>query len=89
MCTFDIIFWSVQLTHYYVYTIFGVPQLSNVCNWQFKKISLLYIQTLHNDCSHIEDVYGQRRSRAEFGFFIIVNAGNVHNLQKMQSIYIC
>ena len=38
-----------------------------VCNLQFKPISFLHIQTLHNDCSPIEDVHRGRRSRAEFG----------------------
>ena len=38
-----------------------------VCNLQFKPISFLYIQTLHNDCSLTEDVHRRRRSRAEFG----------------------
>ena len=28
-----------------------------VCNLYFKQILLLYIQTLHNDCSLIEDVH--------------------------------
>ena len=38
-----------------------------VCNLQFKQISFLYIQTLYNDCSHIEDVHQRCRSRTEFG----------------------
>ena len=38
-----------------------------VCNLQFKPISLLYIQILHNECSSIENVQRRRRSRAEFG----------------------
>ena len=38
-----------------------------VCNLLFKQISFIYIQTLHNDCSHIEDVHRRCRSRAEFG----------------------
>ena len=42
-----------------------------VCNLLFKQISFLYIQTLHNDCSHIEDVHRRRRSRAEFGLVVI------------------
>ena len=33
-------------------------------------ISFLYIQTLHNDCSHIEDVPQRCRSRAEFGLVV-------------------
>ena len=37
------------------------------CNLYLKQISFLYIQTLHNDCSHIEDVQRRGRSRAEFG----------------------
>ena len=34
------------------------------------QFSFLYIQTLHNGCSDIEDVHWQRRSRAEFGLVI-------------------
>ena len=30
-----------------------------------------YIQTLHNDCSHIEDVHRRCRSRADFGLVLI------------------
>ena len=33
---------------------FGVPSL---CNLQLQKFSFLFIQTLYNDCSHIEDVH--------------------------------
>ena len=40
---------------------------SFVCNLYLKQILILYIQTLHNDCSHIEDVHWRRRSRAEIG----------------------
>ena len=32
----------------------GVPSL---CNLYLQQYSLLYIQTLHDDCSHIEDVH--------------------------------
>ena len=32
----------------------GVPSL---CNLKLEQYSILYIQTLHNDCSHIEDVH--------------------------------
>ena len=32
----------------------GVPSL---CNLKLQEYSILYIQTLHNDCSHIEDVH--------------------------------
>ena len=43
-----------------------------VCNLLYKQISFLYIQTLHNDFSHIEDVDRRCRSRAEFGLIITV-----------------
>ena len=33
---------------------FGVPSL---CNLQLQQFSFLYVQTLPNDCSHIEDVH--------------------------------
>ena len=47
---------------------------SFVCNLYLKHISFLYIQTLRNDCSHIEDIHQRRRSRAEFGlvFFLLL-----------------
>ena len=41
-----------------------------VCNKQFKPIPFLYIQTLHADCSPIDDVHRRRRSRAEFGLVV-------------------
>ena len=31
LCTFDNLFGSVELRHYYVYTTFGVLTLSNLC----------------------------------------------------------
>ena len=42
-----------------------------VCDWQFKQTAFLCIQTLHNDCAHIEDVNQRRRSRAEFGLIFL------------------
>ena len=54
-----------------------------VCNLQFKPISFLYIQTLDNDCSPIEDVHRQCRSRAEFGRVSKVNkSGYNENMKK-------
>ena len=32
----------------------GVPSL---CNLKLEQYSILYIQNLHNDCSHIEDMH--------------------------------
>ena len=48
---------------------------SFVCNLYLKQILILYIQTLHNDCSHIEDVHRRRRSRAEFGLVSLIVLG--------------
>ena len=48
---------------------------SFVCNLYLKQILILYIQTLHNDCSHIEDVHQQRRFRAEFGLVSLIVLG--------------
>ena len=31
--------------------------MSGLCNLCLQQFSLFYIQTLHNDCSHIEDVH--------------------------------
>ena len=43
-----------------------------VCYLKLKPISFLYIQTLHNDWSPIEDVHRRRRSSAEFGLVCLV-----------------
>ena len=43
-----------------------------LCNLYLKQISFLYIGTLHDDCSHIEDVHRGCRSRAEFGLVLIL-----------------
>ena len=40
----------------------------SVCNLYLKQISFLYIRTLHNDCSHIEE---QVRSIAVFGLVLL------------------
>ena len=53
-----------------------------VCYLQFKQISFLYVQTLHNDCSHTEDVHRRRRSRAEFGHVLSPLSVEIHfNIQ--------
>ena len=44
----------------------GVPSL---CNLKLQQYSILYIQTLHNDCSHIEDVHLLFCARFIFFFF--------------------
>ena len=69
LCTFDLILFLGLLN---LDIVTSTPLLKClhylfVCNLQFKPISFLYIQTLHNDCSPIEDVHRRRRSRAEFG----------------------
>ena len=65
--TFDNIFGIVELGHYYVYTTFGVlTQFICVLSVIQTDFVPLYIQTLHNDCSHIDDVHWRRRSKTEF-----------------------
>ena len=44
----------------------GVPSL---CTLKLEQYSILYIQTLHNDCSHIEDVHLLFCARFIFFFF--------------------
>ena len=49
------LFWRVlNLDIFSIRNAKGVPRL---CNLNLKQYSILYIQTLHNDCSHIEDVH--------------------------------
>ena len=44
--------------------------VSCVLSVSAQQISFLYVGTLRNDCSHIEDVQRQRRSRVEFGLVL-------------------
>ena len=57
-CTRFIIFFTfltgVELRHFSIRKAKGVPSL---CNLKPEQYSILYIQNLHNDCSHIEDVH--------------------------------
>ena len=66
LCTFDNIFGIIELRHYYVYTTFGVLTSFICVQSAIQTDSFPFIQTLHNDCSPIEDVHRRRRSRAEF-----------------------
>ena len=45
---------DVELRHFSIKNVQGVPSL---CNLQLQQYSLLFIQTLLNGCSHIEDVH--------------------------------
>ena len=49
---------------------FGVPSL---CNLLLQKFSFLFIQTLQNDCSYIEDVH--LLFCAHFIFFLLIFDG--------------
>ena len=79
LCTFDNVLGIFELTHYYFYTTFNLECLHClfVCNLQFKPISFLYIQTLQNDCSPIEEVNPWRRSRAEFGLVFVLEQDSI------------
>ena len=44
----------MNLDIFYIRNAKGVPSL---CNLQLQQYSFLYIHTLHDDCSHIEDVH--------------------------------
>ena len=45
---------GVELRRFFLPRSLGVPSL---CNLYLQQYSILYIQTLHDDCSHIEDVH--------------------------------
>ena len=40
-----------------VFSIRNAKGVPNLCNLKLEQYSILYIQTLHNDFSHIEDVH--------------------------------
>ena len=56
MCTFHdnfLIFGGVELRHFFP---FKMLMVSGLCNLYCQHFPFLHIQTLHIDCSHIEDV---------------------------------
>ena len=72
LCTFDNILGLLNLDIITSTSPLECLHCLFVCNLQFKPIPFLYIQTLHNDCSPIEDVHRRRRSRAEFGLVLLI-----------------
>ena len=61
------IFKGVELRHFFsIINAKGVPSL---CNLKLQLYSSLYIQTLHNECSHIENVHLLFCARLIFFFF--------------------
>ena len=40
-----------------IFSIINAKGVPNLCNLKLQQYSILYIQTSHNDCSHIEDVH--------------------------------
>ena len=40
-----------------IFSIINAKGMPSLCNLKLQQYSILYIQTLHNDCSHIEDVH--------------------------------
>ena len=40
-----------------IFSILNAKGVPSLCNLKLQQYSILYIQTLHNDCSHIEDVH--------------------------------
>ena len=40
-----------------IFSIINAKGVPSLCNLKLQQYSILYIQTLHNDCSHIEDVH--------------------------------
>ena len=40
-----------------IFSIINAKGVPSLCILKLQQYSILYIQTLHNDCSHIEDVH--------------------------------
>ena len=40
-----------------IFSIINAKGVPSLCNLNLQQFSILYIHTLHNDCSHIEDVH--------------------------------
>ena len=63
MCTFYFVHISFFLYNFLrvlnldIFSIINAKGMPSLCNLKLQQYSILYIQTLHNDCSHIEDVH--------------------------------
>ena len=47
----------LQVLNSDIFSIINAKGVPSLCNLKLQQYSILYIQTLHNDCSHIEDVH--------------------------------
>ena len=78
--------WGVELGHFY----FKNPlMVSGLCNLSLQKCSFLYIQTLHNDCSHIEDVHLLFCIHLIFFFFRIVELRHYYVCTTFGALTLC
>ena len=62
ICTFyfvHISFFSnfLRVLNIDIFSIINAKGVPSLCNLKLQQYSILYIQTLHNDCSHNEDVH--------------------------------
>ena len=48
---------GVELRHFLIFYIRNAKGVPSLCNLQLQQYSFLYIHTLHDDFSHIEDVH--------------------------------
>ena len=70
-----LIFFSnfLQVLNLDIFSIINAKGVPSLCNLKRKQYSILYIQTLHDDCSHIEDVH--LLFCAHFNFFLTFLTG--------------
>ena len=47
----------VRVLNLDIFSIINAKGVPNLCDLKLKQYLFLYIKTLHNDCSHIEDVH--------------------------------
>ena len=47
----------LRVLNFDIFSIINAKGVSSLCNLKLQQYSILYIQTLPNDCSHIEDVH--------------------------------
>ena len=47
----------LQVFNLDIFSIINAKGVPSLCNLKLQQYSILYIQTLNNDCSHIEDVH--------------------------------
>ena len=57
MCKINLFLIFLRVLNLDIFSIINAKGVPSLCNLKLQQYSILYIQTLHNDCLNIEDVH--------------------------------